>query len=245
MGPTRTTRSRFVLVAVSRSGSTALIDALGTHPALRPVVWEPFNPTHVPDAVASYCAALFGGPPDARQTDYTRAFGWLFQTCAGFKIMDYQCPAGNPTWSALSGWPGVRLVVVARRNLIDRYASQVLAATLGVWHSDAAIRRFPVLPLPIADVVRDVAARAAWLEHATRTLPDAPVVYHEDLIADFDGAVATVQRWLGVRERRLAPRVVKTGPLDYRQIVPNYDALVAACADAGYAAHVAPGTGRP
>lgn len=121
------TAAKFVLFAHARSGSSNLLKILRSHPRLR-VAEEPFHEKHpewYPDE-PKYVDLVTDVPSLEAQ------LGALYAKYDGIKVLDYQLP--EELYTHLLLLPGLKVILLRRRNLLRAVVSGFIAKQTGVWN---------------------------------------------------------------------------------------------------------------
>jgi hypothetical protein len=257
-----------VTLATQRTGTKAFAQALNTG-SLVTSVYEVFMPNNKPASLTRAWAEHLGAHPDCdfspkALTAFLDGFfdgararidrDWLH-----FDVMYDNLGTLSPVWTYPIGLPhrnfllgylrsrGIAVVHLVRDNILDCYASVILAQTRNLYHTDkpvdlpdeAPIRLDPeralhyVLPaMRTRDLVRE--AFRGNRRYVELTYPD---FIADDRIAP--DAVAAVARTLGLAapdaQRLFGPvRMRPTAP-DKQRVIANYDEV---------AAHIAPHLAR-
>ncbi|MCU0773291.1 MAG: sulfotransferase [Ideonella sp.] len=197
----------FVILSHGRTGSTALCDALNEHPNIC-CAYELFAEVEQgsprPEIVqyASGCGS-----------DYLRRFyGAGHAPVVGYKMFTFHARTGLEAlraWDYLVENTGIKVIFLARRNLIDSFFSERVAAASSNWGpavtSDATNESSQIWVNPVeaeAYMFRIYAemawARRAFEKHASMTL------WYEDFVADFQGEVRRVHDFLEVVRAHVA-----------------------------------------
>ncbi len=183
-------RTRYVIVGMPRSGTTLIHKAVAGHPdasALNDELcvspfWDrglsTFTFGHeTPEERRAGHVALFDAVTSIAASAATRAFG-------------VKCCVSSPkeaelvVTSATRTIPGVKMIVVLRRDLVAQYASLLRARRSGAWHSWRHPDRLPVAQVHIRPLLFD-----RYTTNALETLarlqcaPAAHVVVFEELVA--------------------------------------------------------------
>jgi LPS sulfotransferase NodH len=122
--------SRFIVLSLPRCGSTTLMNALNCHPVIR-CLREPFNPDQSGDE-------YLGRVHDLASLDL--AITSIWQTHNGFKhVWD---PSGWPFGCGmefnlhLATRPGTRVLLLTRKNHLQRIVSYELAVQTNLWQRE-------------------------------------------------------------------------------------------------------------
>ncbi len=184
-------RTRYVIAGLPRSGTTFIHKAIAGHPnasALNDELrvspfWDrglsTFTFGHeTPEEQRAGHVALFDAVTSMAASAETQALG-------------VKCCVSSPeeaelvVTSAMRRIPGVKMIVVVRRDLVAQYASLLRARRGGAWHSWRDADRPPVAHVHIRPVLFD-----RYVTNALDTLarlrcePAAHIVVFEELVAD-------------------------------------------------------------
>lgn len=240
--------SRFIIMSLPRCGSTTLMHVLNCHPEIR-CIREPFNPDQWRD---TYLGRVRGIPSlDATLADIWRKYngikhvwemsGWPFGVDVSVNLR-------------LLAQPEVRVVLLTRRNHLQRIISHEIAAQTDIWQrpsrpgaAEEDIASTPLAPLDPAALRRAIERSRQATALAMAMLRSSGTrfreFFYEDIYAP-EHSLARVAEILGflgagplpddaeARARRLLdPGAHKlNGPLTYRE-VPNIAAIESACGD--------------
>ena len=219
--------TRFVILAMPRSGSTALVHALNGHPRVA-CAGEILNPGYrvygdVSPPAPGWRRALHIDAILSALAARLLCLGAGRAVCVGFKALDEQlCFQGYGAslralcrgCALLSGGAPPRVILLARRDLRAAFASRLRAHRTGVWYQDGAERAAACAPDADAPAAAGAgceaaAAReyAAWtcdvwrnLERELRAPPAVPTLrlYHEDWAAQPEHVLREVAAFLGL-----------------------------------------------
>ena len=163
------------------------------------------------------------------------AFGeWMRVYADQDEILGYPPPhlkCLHELYEPLLGWPsrphidfllpGVKYVLLERRNVYEQAVSEYFARTTKKWHvySEQEQRAHAATPVPLVisdlkDHYRKVANYYPW----RRFLGDAPyhTVHYEDMVADPAGTLAGVLNFIGVPTDTVGESVAKVNGPDKR-----------------------------
>jgi LPS sulfotransferase NodH len=231
---------RFVIVAIARTGTTALISLLNAHSRAmcfgeifrRPeeIGWDirPYAGLH--DA---RLLDLYKRDPAAflRQAVWRR---WPREIAAvGFKIFYYHArtPPFAAVWDILEQDREIAVLHVKRRNILSQYLSLQLAHRTNVWAVTAPSARpaDPVTLDPAACERHFVEVRAMEDEADERfARHDSLSIDYEDLAADKTALMERVTTFLGLRMEALSTPLVRQRTRPLSEAIANFDELKAA-----------------
>lgn len=224
---------RFVIVSGGRSGSTLLVDLLGSHPEItcdpellnerfwrrlrRPLLW--------------FVRAL---PRPYLEYKARRAL----RSAYGFKLKTGgQVVHLGSTLSDLhhSGW---KILHLRRHNAFQQTMSWCAAEVTGRWQSQAnrpftSNAAIHIEPRHFLQNLRTCLNDRKELDNLTASLPHLELVYEDDL-QNHENWPALGQRissWLGISPAPLTSQVIKTWSQPYHQVVENFAELVQAAKD--------------
>ena len=238
--------TRFVICATQRTGSSWVLQMLGSHPAVRTYA-ELFDPAGK-DPLFFVQRVRQSGTGRNPISQTRLCFSYLDEIytpapgleAIGFKLM-YEQPKSNPGILAYVGLRRVRVVHLIRSNLLDILISNDTARARGRWHStgdDPPPVTVSLDPTTVVTRLDTLDRRVRMMRRglaATRT-PTIEVRY-EELVADPQG-FDEILRFLGVGETsaRLAATLRKLNKLEQRQLVANYDEIENVLGPTRYAA---------
>jgi hypothetical protein len=185
-GPAMGDDERLVLLAWPRSGSSSLWEILRAHPDLRLMADEPFNEnfTEWSPGNPDYLARL----RDVQSLDLV--LDELFRTYRGIKVLSYQLD--DEQLSHLVQRPGLRIIYISRRNLLQTAVSDRIAKQTNVFNrwdvrpQETLEQRYDSLtPLDLDDLrsyVHDLASHLAWIDSVLSRRSDRTLrLQYEDL----------------------------------------------------------------
>lgn len=239
--------TRFVIVGIARTGSTLLLDLLNGHSRIQ-AFGELFRR---PDAIGwdvhPYQDLQGGRVLGLYQSDpcrflETRVWGrWpRGQGAVGFKIFYYHAREAPfaAVWDHLARQKDLRVIHIKRRNILAQYLSLQVAHRTNVW---STTQRSAQAPEPIRLDPEECRKHFAWVrkleDEADAHFANHPVlqVSYEALLADRQGEMGRVQRFLGVPEEEVRSRTVRQRTVPLRAAIANHDELAAAFAGTGWA----------
>jgi len=257
------TTPRAAIVASARSGSTWLVSLLDSHPAIR-FEGELFNLEHASRAAVSdpvgYLAARLDRPGRHRIVGYKILYhqgslaylnDFLAEMANGRTasvdwrsvfpkrpVTPDQVPAVPRIWEAIRDQGRTRIIHLRRRNLLRQHLSHqmLMEASKAAWQGRAPARpRRTIVSTDrmlasFGDTLR-AGGEVACFFAGNPTLD----VFYEDLSEDPRGQCERILGFLDVRRMplRFDQRPSARPPL--RQVIENYDEVVAALDRAGYA----------
>lgn len=207
---------RFVILGLPRSGSTYLMDLLGSHPQIS-CSGEQFNPWAVigggRERDDSYAAVVEGR--DARPEEFMQAF---FDTprpdgtvWSGFKFM---LGHNIRAFRWLEARPDIALIHIWRENRLAQASSWLKALHSKRWaqqaHDPHVAQRIPAQPRKLSELVHEAEMMDYLFQHWLAQQPHPKItVEYRDLFAP--GFHDQIRGFLGVEDRPLRSRLVKQG----------------------------------
>lgn len=226
--------TRFVILAVPRTGSNLLCTLLNSHPQIL-CHHEVFNPQGVFTALNHRKTGRELGSLDERDRDPVRFLDRVWQTGTGYSCVGFKWTRGqneNVLQNVL-GDSRVKKIVLRRRNRIKTYVSERIAQETQQWEAysecELAGPRHRIT-VDVAELLKHVAGNRQFYnellaELKQRNQPQIEVEY-ETL---FD---RTVQRRMlehlnvVLDEPPLTAASVKQNPTDLRDIIANFEQLI-------------------
>ncbi|PPU77031.1 sulfotransferase family protein [Xanthomonas hortorum pv. hederae] len=218
---------RFVIVSTPRSGTHLLRTLLGSHPCIE-IHGEAFNrfgqhllPYCVHDTTAEQVLKRHVFRP---YFEYVEAVGFVL-----FRDLDTEW-AGANVWETVAGVPDLKIILLDRRNRLERLVSLKKSLRDQVWYvgrDDKRRRQQITLSIAREELVdfidSDLANRAAFQERFDRhqILP----IEYEDLLARPQSIHAALLAFLDASAARLEPGTGKKETLSVPSIIDNDDQL--------------------
>jgi LPS sulfotransferase NodH len=238
---------RFVIVGTARTGSTLLINLLNSHSQVL-AFGELFrSPTAIGWDVAPFTTyksakliALYRSDPQ-RFLDKSVFRRWPQGYAAiGFKLFYYHARIApfNAVWEYLAQNTDIYVLHIKRRNVLEQFVSLKLAHTTDVWSLTEPVMRQPEpLRLEIEDcrkhfeLIRSVESDCDvfFARHQVKN------IYYEDLTADRDAGIASVEKFLGLKDEKLSTELVRQRTLPLSKAIANYKELKQAFAKTEWA----------
>ncbi len=226
-----TAPTRFVILAVPRTGSNLLCTLLNSHPEIL-CHHEVFNPQGIFTALTHREVDLGLGTVAERDCDPIGFIDkvWLSGRsygCVGFKWTRRQ---NEDVLGALSGDPTVKKIVLYRRNRVKTYVSDKIAQQTQQW--EVYRRRDLQWPRPTIEADRDELEAHAELNTRfySRLTADLRSLQQPYTEATYErlfepGEQQRLLEFLGVSDTgcQLAASSVKQNPTDLRNLVANHD----------------------
>jgi hypothetical protein len=234
---------RFVLLCAERTGSNLVTFGLDENPAVE-MFGEIFHETEadeqqrcgLPPDIPGYRP---GG--DAGEFLSRRIFqspGRRPILARGFKMFygHARSSAGaRSAWTYLLGDRDLRVIHLARRNLLEAFSSLESARRSDRWFervgqaaaADAPgpVEPFPLDPWDCQEYFCRVTAWRLWAERAFGAHPRLDLDYQSDLQDDFAGAMARVFDFIGVPAMAIQPALVKQQQRPLSAQITNYQEL--------------------
>ena len=218
---------RFVIFAAPRTGSNLLCSLLNAHPDIL-CHHGLFNPGGVHWARDR----RGGGDMAERDRDPVAFLETIWASngdaqAVGFKMnRDENVAAAN----ALLRDPGVRKILLKRRNRVRTYVSEEIARHTGVWetYDERAETEIPALRIEAGDLIRHSDLNAAYyaaLESSLEATGQAWLETDYEALAD-GGEMERILAFLGVAASSALPAAsYKRGPAHLGAVVENFDEL--------------------
>jgi hypothetical protein len=224
---------RFVILNATRTGSNFLCTVLNSHPEIL-CHHEIFNP-HVIGVARHLQGSDFRlGTMEERERDPVEFLDRVWRTnldrsAVGFKMCLWQ---HEPAYHAVLPDPGIRKIVLKRRNRVKAFVSLLLARQTGEWvvyddHGMPAPR--PRIHVDRDALLENVELHRRFYEETEAALrgsgQDYAQLWYEDLFSS-DGLDPALSL-LGVEGRPAMPegQTLKLTPVALRETIANFDAL--------------------
>ncbi len=211
----------FVVLADARTGSTLLMECLAAQWVTIRADGEIFSRN------------MRRGRP-ARVVVADTYFVDTGHALIGSKILAGQ--VSDDDLRALLNVPGIRVVILQRRNIIRQLVSLRIASQIEIWRQsvgdegvDLTERVVEVQPSEVMEYRTVCDQEQDRYAAFTDGLPVCHVTY-EDMMADLDGEVRRMAEFLGAGEksRSVPPRLQRQNPESLRELINNFDELRAA-----------------
>ncbi|MEW6072778.1 MAG: hypothetical protein AB1726_09335 [Planctomycetota bacterium] len=224
--------TRFVIVATPRTGSNYLCGGLDAHPEVV-CHYELFHPDRI---YATWELAAELGDLAARNADPAAFLARVWSLHRGAKAVGFKIFLDHDRTGLklVLDDPGVRKIVLKRRNRIKAFVSEGIATRTGVYQR---LEGEPAPPAPVppihvdpAALLRDVERRRRFYRTVEKRLRGTDQryleVHYEDLIARPEVRSA-ILHYLGVAAdpSLFRPRDRKQNPDDLRLLIANFAAL--------------------
>lgn len=232
--------TKFVIVSTPRSGTHLLRTLLGSHPCIE-MHGEAFNrfgqhllPYSVQDTTAKNILERHLFRP---YFEYVQAVGFVL-----FRDLDEQW-GGENVWETLAGLPELKIILLDRRNCLERMVSLRKSLLDHIWyvgrdeeHARKQVR-LRVLQEELVDFIeRDLANRAAFCERFSQH--GILSIAYEDLLAHPESTHAELLAFLGVPVVRLEPGTGKKETATISSTVDNYAQLQSALQETPYERYI-------
>jgi LPS sulfotransferase NodH len=218
---------RFVIFAAPRTGSNLLCSLLNAHPDIL-CHHGLFNPGGV------HWARDRPGNGDSAARDHNVvAFldsVWAIGGDAGAIGFKMNRDENDEAADALLSDPGIRKILLKRRNRVRTYVSEEIARLTGIWESydEPGETAIPALRIEADDLIRHTALNAAYyagLESSLRATGQGWLETNYEALAD-RSEIARILAFLGIAARSALPAAsYKRGPADLGAVVENFDEL--------------------
>ena len=198
--------SRFVIISMSRSGTSLLSESLNSHPQIV-CHGEVFHPNPVGHLKDNFIEQSFDQVVQLRAENPSAFLDWVFDrpgvTAAGFKMWQSQNPDGC---DSLLADHSVAKIIYERPNVLARFSSSLLVRTTGVYNLGADKKRSTGLDQRVAFDLRQFRAylakhRETFLDLRQRARGRVLDLTYTDLLSS---GFADVQAFLGVSRQDLA-----------------------------------------
>ena len=222
---------RFVVFAAPRTGSNLLCSLLDAHPDIlchRGL----FNPAGI------HCTRDLGdsGGVAGRDRDPAAFLDAVWAAGGGAQAIGFKMNRDEDerAVAALLRDPGIRKILLRRRNRVRTYVSEEIARRTGIWESfapsAAPIPAIRVEPRALLHHVDLNTAYYAGLEAVLAATGQDWLQTDYEALADGD-EIARILAFLGVEARSALPAAChKRGPSDLGAVVENFGALAEALA---------------
>ncbi|WP_019304361.1 sulfotransferase family protein [Xanthomonas oryzae] len=215
--------TKFVIISTPRSGTHLLRTLLGSHPCIE-MHGEAFNrfgqhllPYTVQDTTAEHILERHLFRP---YFEYVQAVGFVL-----FRDLDSEWGGVN-VWETLAGLPDLKIILLDRRNRLERMFSLKKSLLDHVWYvgrDDERARgyvRLSVAQKELVDFIdHDLANRAAFCERFGHH--DILSIEYEQLLDNPESTHAELLAFLGVSVVRLEPGTGKKETASISSIVEN------------------------
>lgn len=230
----------FVIVADLRTGSTLLSATLNQHPQIR-CRGELFHPEDFPDnPLPGVSRHALSGPDLVAQ-----ALADNDVRAAGFRAMVFHPdrtarPQWVGAWRALASHPGLRVIVLQRRDPLAQFASLTIAQQTGRYNPHPGDPLYDPEQRPRIHL--DPAAVRQWIDERARLYADCRALLqghptlefdYEQLADAWDETIARIEEFLGVDRQPLTPAKQKQEQRPLPEMILNYEELAGVIDEAG------------
>ncbi|WP_045727064.1 sulfotransferase [Xanthomonas sp. GPE 39] len=219
--------TKFAIVSTPRSGTHLLRTLLGSHPCIE-MHGEAFNrfgqhllPYSVQDTSAERILERHLFRP---YFEYVEAVGFVL-----FRDLDTEW-AGADIWETLAGWPDLKIILLDRRNRLERLVSLKKSLLDQVWYvgrDDKRFRKQIKLTIPHGELVdfidQDLANLAKF--HDRFACHEILSIEYEDLLAEPESVHEKLLSFLHVSAARLEPGTGKKETSSVWSTIENIDQL--------------------
>ena len=212
----------FLVLSSARSGSTLLMQYLGSHPSILCSFQEPLNRETLAEqnligsktGILNYLTA---------SVLPWRSWAWRYVGCKVFTEQLEYCRICLHDVHVALCHPAV--VVLYRRNMLDTYVSLRIAFQTEVWFSDEVVKeesRVHVDWQAFQDYVHE--ERARWREslQGLKKVKNIHFLSYEELSSNSDSSLAGVFLFLGVSQSHVIAFSKKQNPLPLEEKVLNF-----------------------
>jgi hypothetical protein len=226
--------ARFVILNAPRTGSNYLCTLLNSHPEIL-CHHEIFNPHVVGVARHLQNAEFHMGSIEERERDPIEFLSRVWRLDEGRRAVGFKlCWKQNePIFHAVLADPGIRKVVLKRRNRIKSFVSLLLARQTGEWviYNDAATPGArPKVHVDEGELRQHIAFNDAYYAEIESAIQQpgqmGHVLHYEDLFSET--SLCGTLRFLGVAEPNpalLAGQTWKLSSTSLRDLVASFDSL--------------------
>lgn len=222
----------WMIMGYPRCGTHMLVSALNSHPELS-CGGEAFNPA---TPAGSH---VFSAVPQVLERSWpTQRSG--FAVHSSIDRMGYPLNMASSMYGYTDFWKHIPdytpTILLTRRNLLERYVSQLVAMKTGVWNSDDPAKRNNVYASVYVDInafMQDMKYVQDCWDNAAAYFKYSLSVVYEDMLADFDGTMQRIQQYLHVPYVQVQPETVKLS-VSMQETVENYVQVQAWCKRTGH-----------
>ena len=228
---------RFVVVGVARTGSTLLLNLLNAHPTViafgelfrgnGAIGWD--IPPFVTQQSLHFRRMADTQPLEFLETVVFRR--WPREVAAvGFKLFYYHARSGPQAmvWDHLRKEPGLAIIHIKRRNILEQYISLRVAHATDVW-STAKQPNGTAAPISLVpeDCLRHFEEVRAQEEACDAFFAGCRILTlaYEDLVADRALAMKAVGAHLALSLDSTKPSIVRQRTQPLSRAIANYDEL--------------------
>lgn len=232
--------SRFIVLGSGRTGSNLLVSMLNSHPQIQ-CLNELFNPSE-PDRILWGRAERETGSEDlalraSNPVRFLEERVFVDPTgrarLVGFKIFYYHArdPIGEQVWLHLRSDSELKVIHIKRRNRLRKHLSEQVAKMTRKWAitSDREAHRNIKVTLPVEQCVASFERTIGYENEAAEFFKNHAIldVYYEALSSNSEQIGARVLNFLGAKQLPMVSSTRRQIVQPLREIVENYDDLVA------------------
>jgi LPS sulfotransferase NodH len=228
---------KFVVVGVARTGSTLLLNLLNAHPTViafgelfrgdGAIGWD--IPPFVTQQSLRLRRVAETQPLEFLENAVFRR--WPTEVLAvGFKLFYYHARFGLQAmvWDHLRKQPGLAIIHIKRRNILEQYLSLRVAHATNVWSTakqpDGTAEPISLVPEDCLRHFEEVRAQEEACDAFFAGCRILTLAY-EDLVADRASAMKTVGAHLGLSLESAKPSIVRQRTQPLSSAIANYDEL--------------------
>ena len=228
---------RFVVVGVARTGSTLLLNLLNAHHTVvafgelfrgdGAIGWD--IPPFVTQQSLRFRRMAETQPLEFLEHAVFRP--WPREVAAvGFKLFYYHARCGRQVmvWDYLRTEPGLAIIHIKRRNILEQYVSLRVAHATNVWSTakqpDGSAEPISLVPEDCLRHFEEVRAQEEACD-AFFTGCRVLTLTYEDLVADRAAAMKAVGAHLGLSLESAKPGIVRQRTQPLSHAIANYDEL--------------------
>jgi len=222
---------RFVIFAVPRTGSNLLCGLLNAHPQVL-CHHGLFNPGGIHCARDSNDHAFRKGGVAGRDRNPSAFLDAVWAGHGGARAIGFKMnrDENEGAMALLSHDPGIRKILLRRRNRVRTYVSEEIARLTGVWESydSPADAKMPKVRIEPDDLIRHGMQNSRYYARIERILRGTDQRWLDtcyEALAD-PGEIARILSFLGIGTGAPLPAAShKRGPAKLGTVVTNFDEL--------------------
>jgi len=232
--------TKFIVLGRSRSGSNYLVDLLNSHRNIRcySELFSRSGETYWD--LPGYGAKKYRSK-DIRQLKENDPAGFLARyiyrdvptgtSAVGFKLFYNQAHKGNTKklWSYLRELDDLKVIHLKRENILKVIVSKRTAETSSAWVKRGSQREIAqgAVELSYEDCLKQFQKTRSWQKEYDEyfSSKDKIDVIYEELAADAENVMNTVQEFLGVESRPLTAETRKQSSNPVSELISNYSQL--------------------
>ena len=214
--------------------ATCFVRLLNSHPEIL-CHHEVFNPSGIYYALEHRDGSLDLGTVEQRDQAPSGFLEKLWSRTLGRKCVGFKMTRGqnDDVLCNVLLDPGVRKIVLKRRNRIKTYVSTLIAERSGQWEvysGSELVGPGPRVDLKVEQLCEHIRINESYYAGINGLLDSTGqrslVVDYENLASTEQGSAILAFLGVGDEARRLVPRSVKQNPADLRLLISNYDELL-------------------